>query len=215
MCCLTNGVTLRELRRSGRLVGRDGDLADEDLELGNDHVGRHLSGNGVGSCMRSMAVDDGLCLRHVLVDFKMQVDFAGAGSGSGNLISIEIDHAKSFWRQIELAHHGWRAENLVGPDAIGNVAAVAIDKLAQPELAPDSANLLFDGIGFRRVEETRVGCGRLNERLERWLSPRRESPPASRLEMSSISFPALFTSTPQSSYDAVRHDEIVIAMHRF
>jgi hypothetical protein len=96
-----------------------------------------------------MAVDAGLGLRHRFVDFQMQEDLAGARLGSRNLISFEIDHAQVFGGQVVLAHQRGRADDLIGADAIGDVAAVAVNKLAHPELAPHRANLLLDGFGFR------------------------------------------------------------------
>ena len=79
-----------------------------------------------------MAVDNCLGLGHGFVDFKMQQKLAGARLGSGNLIAFKIDHANIFGREVVFAHQRWRAEHLVGADAIRDVAAIAVDKLAHP-----------------------------------------------------------------------------------
>ena len=89
---------LGKLRGSRRFVGRDCDLAHEYLELGNDKVGRNASGDGIRGGMRRMAVDTRLCLGDGFVDLEMQQYLAGARLGSGNLISVEVDHGKIFGR---------------------------------------------------------------------------------------------------------------------
>ncbi len=67
--------------------------------------------------------------------------------------------AKIFGRQVKLADQSRRANHFIRTDAIGDVAAVAIDELAHPKLASDCADFLLDGFGFRREKQTRVGSG--------------------------------------------------------
>ena len=101
----------------------------------------------------------------------MQEDLAGARLGSGNLNAVQIDQAHIFGRQVELADQGRRAEHLVGPDAIGDVAAVAIDKLRIHSLRP-TAQISFLTASASGVEKSfglaglRVACTGLGALLE-------------------------------------------------
>jgi hypothetical protein len=95
-----------------------------------------------------MAVENGFGLGHGLEDFKMQQQFAGAGASAGKLVAVEIDQANVLGRQVEFADESRRTQNFVGADAIGDVAAVAVDKLAQPELAAGCADFPLDFFGL-------------------------------------------------------------------
>ena len=53
--------------------------------------------------------------------------------------------------------------HFVGADAIRDVAAVAVDELAHPQLAADRADLFLDGFGFRRGEKARIRRARRAE----------------------------------------------------
>ena len=86
----------------------------------------------------------------------MQQDFAGARPLARDLLAVEIDQAEIVRRQVVLADQRRRADHLVRPDAVGDVAAVAIDILAVPELLADRADLRFDRFGFGRGEEASV-----------------------------------------------------------
>ena len=88
---------------SRRFVGRDCDFSYEYLELGDDKVGRNFSGDGIRGGMGRMAMDTRLRLGDGFVDLEMQQDLAGARLGSGNLISVEVDHGKIFGGQVILA----------------------------------------------------------------------------------------------------------------
>ena len=64
--------------------------------------------------------------------------------------------------EIVLAHQGWRANDFIGTDAVRDVAAIAIDKLAQPQLTSDSADFFLDRFCFRRGKQrVRLGVGRI------------------------------------------------------
>ena len=82
--------------------------------------------------MGRMKVNHRLGLRNGLVDFEMEEYLAGARLSSGNLLSVEIDEANIGGREVVLAYQRGRANYLVGAEAKGDVAAVAVDVLAQP-----------------------------------------------------------------------------------
>ncbi len=82
--------------------------------------------------MRWMTVHAGFRLRDCLVDLKVQKDFAGARLLAGNLHAIQVDQAQVIRLQVVLAHQRRRADHFVGPDAIRDIAAIAVDIGAVP-----------------------------------------------------------------------------------
>ena len=104
-----------------------------------------------------MAVHDRFRLRRDFVNFKMQKQLARASFIAGNLFAIDVGEANVGGSEIEFTHERGRAQDRVGTDAIRNIAAVAIDILAHPELASHSANFFLDcfGLGGRKDN---IGC---------------------------------------------------------
>ena len=76
-----------------------------------------------------------------------------------SLMAVNIGEANVGGSEIEFADERWRAEDGVGSEAIGDVAAVAVDILAHPELAAGGADFIFDGFGFKRRKDGGFGGG--------------------------------------------------------
>ena len=70
--------------------------------------------------------------------------------------AFEIDHADVCRRQVVLAYQRGRAEHGVGPDAMRDVAAIAIDIGTIPEAPANFADL--------RLECLQLGC--IKKRIE-------------------------------------------------
>ena len=129
---------------SGGFVGGDGGWADEDFVFGKVAVGRNSAGDGEGRGVGRMAVNDGAGFGVGLEDFEVKQQFAGEIAVADEDFSVEIGEADIGGLKIGFAQQRWRAEQVIFADADADVAAVAVDVLALPELASDADNLGAD-----------------------------------------------------------------------
>ncbi len=160
LCVLTNGMTVRANSGvPGVSYGRERHLADEDFVFGDDAGGRHAANDGVRGGVRGMAMHHGFGFGDLFIDFQVHEDLAGARAAAGELFAFEIDHAEILRAQVGLAQQGGGTEDLVGADAIGDVAAVAVHVLALPELAAHVTDLFLYRFGFGRGEQV-ITAGR-------------------------------------------------------
>ena len=98
----------------------------------------------------------GLGFSHFLVNLEMQQYLARAFFRAGYLPAIEIDHAEIFGPKIIFAQLRRRADDLVRPDPIRDIAPISIHVLAQPELFSYVANLSFYFFRFWRGEKAAI-----------------------------------------------------------
>ena len=137
---------------SWSFIGRQGDRPDKYFLLRDQVALRHHPGNGVGGGVGRMAVNDGFGAGDSFVNLQMQQNFAGLGTVAADLSIVEVDQRNVLHAQVSLAAERGRAENIVGRNTDGDIAAISIDILPFPELAAHAHHLLLEGGGLRRRE---------------------------------------------------------------
>ena len=142
--------SLSEGLGSRGFIGRNGSGANEDFVFRDETDGRRRAGDGEGRGMRRMTMDDGACTRVGLVDFEVHEEFAGPRSVAGQHVAIEVAETDVGRLDVPLADQGRSAKHRVRTEAHADVAAVAVDVAALPELSADGDDFGAKEIGFRR-----------------------------------------------------------------
>jgi len=149
---------LREGLRAGRFKPSQRGGADEDLVFGDESTRGWSAGKRKGCRIGRVAVDDGTCARRSAIDLEVEKEFAGAVGISRNDVAAHVGEADVSRGHVALADHGGGAEDVVRADAAADVAAVAIDVLAVPELAAGADDFVAESFSLKGVEDSRWGA---------------------------------------------------------
>ena len=137
---------------AGGFVGRDGGGADGGFVLGDEADGRARS----RSWRKAVAWGGWqwtTARRHRVgaVDLEVQQQFAGAQAFAGEDVAVEIGEADVVRLHVALAHHGGGAEQKALAETDADVASVAVDILALPQLAADGDDFEAESVGLGRA----------------------------------------------------------------
>ena len=128
----------------GGLVGGDGDLAEEDLELGHRALGDRLVGDGEGRGVGRVAVDARLDVGPGLHDRQVQEDLARPLPLARDLLAVHVDDAEVVRLHVPLRDPGRRAEDPVLAQAVRDVAVVRRGEPLGVDPPADLAHLLAE-----------------------------------------------------------------------
>ena len=146
------GYVRRDLVGSGRSVGSERNLVEEDVGLWIDAVRRNLARKEKRIAVRRMAVDasipaGGLHHRNVYLNL------ARTRTVAAKLARVHIDEADILFFHKALAAQGRRAKNEILSDADGEIAAIAIGEAARVNAATHLAHIGLNLADSGRVEK--------------------------------------------------------------